>query len=187
MTTVSVVPCAFQRRFLRWTPRESGGGYKGDYSPIDVETGRIKGATLDDEGTWTMEDGDVLKDTRNHYVLARVGESWLPAVVSLTSTQIKKSKRWMSRISAIELRTKDGKAFNPASYSHVYRIVSVKESNDKGQWFGVDINLVEPVSDPELYAKAKAFNAAVNAGEVETQTPPADTGAGGSADGGERF
>src|SRR5262245_43901016 len=99
MKEAVVIPCAFQRRFVRWGRRENGGGYKGDYSPIDVELGRVEGARLADDGfTWEMED-DILKDTRNHYVLVRaVGDekNWSPAVLSLQSTQIKKSKRWLS-------------------------------------------------------------------------------------------
>ena len=38
-----VIPCAFQRKFLRFVPRDEGGGFKGDFSPIDVETGAIEG------------------------------------------------------------------------------------------------------------------------------------------------
>jgi hypothetical protein len=31
-----VIPCAYQRRFVRWAPRSAGGGYRGDLSPLDV-------------------------------------------------------------------------------------------------------------------------------------------------------
>ena len=38
---VSVIPTYYQRRFLRWSPRSKGGGYKGEFSPIDVETNNV--------------------------------------------------------------------------------------------------------------------------------------------------
>ena len=166
-----VVPCAYQRRYLRWAPREAGGGYKGEYSPIDVETGKILGVEKNAEGQLTLE-GDQLKDTRNHFVLVQSATgAWQPALLSLSSTQIKKSKRWMSLIQGVEMRTPEGKPFNPPSFSHVYRLKSVKEENSKGSWWGIEVSVVEPVQDAELYARAKDFNKQVAAGEVKVQEP----------------
>lgn len=172
MKEAIVIPCAFQRRYLRWDGA-ARGKYKGDLSPIDVETGKVVGATRDDKGQWNIGD-DILKDTRNHYVLVKSASgSWQPALLSLGSTQIKKSKRWLSRIQGIELPGPNGKPYNPASYSHVYKVTTLKEENDQGSWFGVTIDVVGPVTDAELYAKAKAFNKQVTAGMVVVSEPPA--------------
>ena len=131
-----VVPCAYQRRYLRWAPREAGGGYKGEYSPIDIETGKIIGVEKNAEGQLTLE-GDQLKDTRNHFVLVQSSTgAWQPALLSLSSTQIKKSKRWMSLIQGVEMRTPEGRPFNPPSFSHIYKLKAVKEENSKGSWWG---------------------------------------------------
>lgn len=182
---VLVVPCAYQRRYLRWAPRSEGGGYKGEYNPIDIETGKILGVEKDAAGRLRLE-GDELKDTRNHFVLMQSETgAWQPALLSLSSTQIKKSKRWMSRIQGIELRTPEGKPFNPPSFSHVYKLKAVKEENSKGSWWGLDIELVEPVQDAETYARAKEFNKQVAAGEVKVQKPVSDHAA--EAGGDDRF
>lgn len=182
---VLVVPCAYQRRYLRWAPRSEGGGYKGEYNPIDIETGKILGVEKDADGRLRLE-GDELKDTRNHFVLMQSETgAWQPALLSLSSTQIKKSKRWMSRIQGIELRTPEGKPFNPPSFSHVYKLKAVKEENSKGSWWGLDIELVEPVQDAETYARAKEFNKQVAAGEVKVQEPVRDHA--GEAGGDDRF
>ncbi len=171
---VLVVPCAFQRRFLRWAPRSEGGGYKGEYNPVDIETGKIDGVHTSAEGRLMLEN-DELKDTRNHFVLMQTESgAWQPALLSLSSTQIKKSKKWMSRIQGIELRTAQGKPFNPPSFSHIYKLTSVKEENSKGSWWGVEIEMVEPVGDAELYAKAKAFHNSVASGDVEVAQPTPD-------------
>lgn len=168
-----VVPCAFQRRFIRWAPREDGGGYKGEYNPVDIETGKVL-TQPNDKGQPTIE-GDLLKDTRNHFCLVQsASREWKPALISLSSTQIKKSKRWMSMIQGIELRDAAGRPFTPPSFSHVYRIRTVKEENNLGSWWGVEIALEGAVSDPELYAKARAFHASVAAGDVEVQQPQPD-------------
>ena len=173
-TDILVVPCAFQRRFVRWAPREAGGGYKGDYSPIDIETGKIP-SVPNEKGQPTI-DGDLLKDTRNHFVLVQNASSgeWKPALISLSSTQIRKSKRWMSLIQGIEMRDANGKPFTPPSFSHIYRIKTVKEENNQGSWWGVEIHLHGAVTDADLYAKAKAFHASVSAGDVVVQQPQND-------------
>ena len=177
---VLVVPCAYQRRYLRWAPRAEGGGYKGEYNPVDVETGKIEGVQTNAEGRLMLEN-DELKDTRNHFVLMQTESgTWQPALLSLSSTQIKKSKRWMSRIQGIELRTAQGKPFNPPSFSHIYKLKTVKEENSKGSWWGLEIELVEPVGDADLYAKAKAFHNSVASGDIEVAPPQQDVEAGGS-------
>ena len=166
-----VVPCAFQRRFNRWAPREQGGGYRGEYNPIDVETGNLEGLEINKEGRPTLE-GDTLKDTRNHFVLVQSHTGgWSPAILSLTSTQIKKSKRWMSLIQGIEMRAPNGKIFTPPSFSHVYKLVTKKEENQQGSWWGIEVSTVGPIEDAEVYAKAKAFHNRVASGEVEVSQP----------------
>jgi hypothetical protein len=160
---VLVVPCSYQRQFLRWAPRDAGGGYKGALNPIDVETGAIKEVKRDAAtGAFT--------------IVKTADGSWQPALLSLASTQIKKSKRWMSRIQGIELRTAAGKPFNPPSFSHIYKLTTKKEENAKGNWHGVEIDLVGPVQEAETYAKAKAFHASVAKGEVEVAPPEREDG-----------
>lgn len=170
-----VIPCYYQRRFLRWAKREDGGGLKGEYSPAEVETGKIEGVERDVTGRYTI-DGDELKDTRSHFVLFKNAAGiWSPALLSLSSTQIKKSKRWMSRIQGIEVRLPDGSTMNPPSFSHIYRVSTCKEENNKGSWYGVNIELDGMVDDAALYQKARAFHDSVSKGEVEVQKPAADT------------
>jgi hypothetical protein len=172
---VLIIPCAFQRRFLRFVPRDAGGGYKGDYSPIDIELGKIKGVELNDDGFMVIE-GDDLVDTRKHFVLVKSKTgNWFPALFSLSGTKVKKSKSWMALINGLELKTVNGRPYTPPSYSHIYSVATVKEENDKGKWFNVAIMLEEVISDAVLYAKAKAFNKASVAGDVEENEPESQT------------
>jgi len=171
---VEVIPCAYQRRFLRWAPRISGGGYGGEYDPIEVETGQVADTELK-EGRWQFSNGDELRDTRQHYVLMSAnGDSWQPALLSLSSTQIKKSKRWMSRIQSLEMTTTGGETFTPPSFSHRYKLTAVREENSKGSWHGIAIELVGPLNNSATYRRAKTFHDTVVSGDVETQHPQSD-------------
>lgn len=198
---VNVIPCAFQRKFIRWTPRSAGGGFKGELDPKLVETGQVPGLSLH-EGHMLMDvpqgcaqvfdkDGrplfDHLSDTRNHFVLVETSDGeWQPALLALSSTQIKKSKNWVSQIKLLKVDNGKGGKVNPASFSHVYRVTAVEEKNNKGSWFGFRIELVGPVHEAPLYQLAKDFHASVSAGHVET-TPPPPTADEASAGGDGRF
>ena len=177
---VMFVPVAFQRRFLRWQPREKGGGYKGEFAPSAVETGTVEGLVKGDDGRYYIggtnpKEHDQLKDTRNHFVLiVREDGSWTQALVSMSSTQIKVSKRLLSRIQGIQMKGPNGQMFTPPSFSHIYKAKSVKQSNDMGTWFGWDIEMAGLVQDADLYAAAKTFHAQIVAGKVDIAPPVND-------------
>lgn len=197
--TLRVIPCAFQNRFVAWAPRSKGGGFRGEFSraefedpenPLKWEQKEIEGKNL-----IMLPSGDVLKDTRSHYVLYKdKGGNWRRAIFALSSTQIKKSKKWMSRqenLVAIPGKTPGvpatanrGKPFsNPAAFSHSYELRTVKEENDSGKWYGVDISDPQPHFDNvELYASGKEFHDLVLAGKVEVSAPTADVGTGPGGD-----
>ena len=69
---------------------------------------------------------------------------------------------------SIKLQGKDG-MFTPASFSHLYQLKTVQQSNDKGTWFGWDVSRVGPISDSGIYKKAKDFGANVSKGEVKVK------------------
>ena len=54
-------------------------------------------------------------------------------------------------------------------YSHVYRLTTQAESNDKGKWYGWEIEKVGPIEDMNQYQAAKAFASQVSAGEVKVK------------------
>ena len=175
---VLIIPCAFQRSFLRWAPRDDGGGFKGSYSPVEVEGGQLEGLHKDDDTGLPMIGDDSLSDTRIHYVLLQNAKgSWKPAVLSLSRTQLKKSKRFMSLIAGIELPHPDDPeaTYNPASYSHSYRLTTVKEENNKGSWHGIAIEISDLIADPKLYAEARALSEQVNAGAVKAPDPKTES------------
>ena len=59
--------------------------------------------------------------------------------------------------------------FTPPTYSHIYSMKTIAESNDLGTWFGWDISRVGPVQDQDVYKQAKAFSASVASGDVKVK------------------
>ncbi len=184
MAKARVVPVAFQRKYIRWTPRDAGGGYKGEYTVAAVEQ-MIKDRVLEDDrenNVLLIDAGkdqpkDEVRDTRVHFVLILRDGGWTPAVMSMGRTQIKHSKRWMSQINGIQVKNGEGKLVVPASFSHVYAVSTKKEKNKEGEWHSFNINIEGPVQDRALYDAAKDLYKHVMAGKV-TAKHEAEPGAG---------
>jgi hypothetical protein len=182
---VLIVPCAFRRVFLRWGPRGGdGAGFKGELSPERVAELRANGkgaekiVDLDgklyfpnpETGEINPKKNDRVADTRNHYVLIvdeETGDT-KQALMSLTSTQIKKSKALMALLAEVRLKGGDGKSFTPPTYANLIRVTTTAESNDQGSWYGVKFEREGTVS-ASIYAAAKAFHGSVLKGHVEVK------------------
>ena len=67
---------------------------------------------------------------------------------------------------SVKLPGKNG-PYTPPMYSQLYRLSTVGESNDKGKWFGWEIERIGSVEDMGAYAAAKAFSASVGTGEIK--------------------
>jgi hypothetical protein len=66
--------------------------------------------------------------------------------------------------------------YTPPMYSQIYRLTTVPESNDKGKWFGWEIERVGPVDRADIYQAAKNFAQQINAGEVKVKHELEDLG-----------
>jgi hypothetical protein len=177
---VIIVPCSYRREFLRWGARANGGGLRGVYSPEEVAEMRTKGQVVEMDGrlyapeqdkSINPEKSDRFNDTRNHYVLIIDQETgaWSEALLSLTSTQIKKSKMLMSALASVKLKNGAGQLYTPPTFANFVRVTSVGESNDKGTWFGVKFELAGQVDRSEVYAAAKAFHSNIAKGGVQVK------------------
>lgn len=191
---ITFLQCAYQRRFLRWAPRGSDQGFKGEISPDEVATMRAKGEAQEFEGRLyiPLEDGTVnpkkcdwLSDTRSHFGLLVDEETgaYSRVLLALSSTQIKKSKLIMSMLNEVKVKGPNGMVTPPTWLTKI-NLTSVIESNDQGSWFGIKPESNGQITTQELYNAGKEFHAAIAAGEVKANYSEADEAkADGKADG----
>ena len=59
--------------------------------------------------------------------------------------------------------------FTPPLYSQLYRLTTVAEANDKGKWFGWEIEHIGAVEDMGVYEAAKRFAKSVKSGDVKVK------------------
>lgn len=165
---ITVVPCAYVRQYIEWSPRGSGSGApQGIYpatSDILSRTHKEPGDNKD-----YLDNGNYIENTANHYVMVINGQG-LPeaALITMKSTQLKKSRKWNSMMMSTKLIGQNG-PYTPPMYSHLYRLTTQAESNDKGKWFGWEVERIGPIEDMNVYKAAKAFAQQVGAGEVKVK------------------
>jgi hypothetical protein len=168
---VHVIPCFYKKSFVEWRPRESGGGFVTAYDDDAILAQTTKNAKGQDQ----LANGNIIVTTAYYYVLlvnVATGGSYR-AVISMSSTQLKKSRRWNSLMQSIKVPGKTGVLFTPPMFSHIYHLTTVPEKNEKGAWAGWQIENAGliPNSRASLYADAKAYGSEARQGLVKEATP----------------
>ena len=171
---VNVIPCGYKREYVEWSDR--GEGTSAPVAIHSVASGIINDATRGADYKDRLPNGNYLENTASYFVML---PDMQQALITMKSTQLKVSRSWNSMMNSIKLQGKNG-LFTPAAYSHVYKLSTVQQSNDKGTWFGWNIEKVGPVQDKNMYEAAKQFassvsNVEVKHGEGETKSKPQDS------------
>ncbi len=162
---VNVVPCHYKRQYIEWQDRGQSTG-----APVaihEADSDIISQTTRDKSYKDRLPNGNYLDNTANHFVL-QLGDTPQTALISMKSTQLKVSRKWNSMMMGIKMQGKNG-LFTPPTYSHIYKLKTVQMSNDKGTWFGWDVEKVGPVTDKGIYDMAKSFAISVGKGEIEAK------------------
>jgi hypothetical protein len=165
--TLDIIPCGYEKQYLEWTPRESGGGLKGIHNQYEGPT-LLSTCEKNDKGKDVLPNGNLLVPTAVHYVCAWIDNSPVLGIISMTSTALKKSRRWNSVMTSIKLKGKNG-MYTPPMFGNSYTAAISKESNNFGTWFNWDISLKGPVDDANLYGLCKNFYEEMKKGSVKVK------------------
>lgn len=164
-----VVPCAYDRSFVEWKIRESGGGFVRQH-PVDVGLTLQPTTQRDDKGRDILKNGNQLNDTRAFYVmLIDASGNPIPAFITMTSTQIKKARQWLMQQNLLKLKDANGRAYTPPMFAGKWKVTTVAEANDKGSWFGWAFEFVEffASTDDPAFVAALEFHRSIIKGETK--------------------
>lgn len=169
---IMVIPCFYQKAYVEWIPRDQGGGFVRQHSDPKILDKCIRG---DDNRDILKENGHNIVTTGYHFVLLMKPDGSVErCVISMSSTQLKKSRRWNSQMMSLQVDGGGGRKVTPPMFSHVYKIKTVGEQNDQGSWYGWIINVDSMVDSVELYSTAKEFHGSIASGAVRMAPPPRD-------------
>ena len=168
---ISVVPCHYKRQYIEWQDRGTSSG-----APVaihDADSDIVSQTTRGKDYKDRLANGNYLDNTASHFVLT-LGDTPSTALISMKSTQLKISRKWNSMMQSIKMQGKNG-MFTPASFSHLYQLKTVQQSNDKGTWFGWEVSKIGPIEDAALYQQARSFSESISKGDVQVKHGEEDT------------
>ena len=156
-TGIVVVPCYYKLEYIEWRDRD-----KGAVAPVNVypsSSDILSQTTRGDDGKDRLENGNYIEETASHYIIVCEEGSQSSALVTMKSTQRKKSKKWNSMMHSIRLPKKSGAGtYKPAPFTQQYRMRTVLEKNNLGSWYGWEIEHIGSIKDDAVLEAAVAFN-----------------------------
>ena len=166
---VIVVPAFFEKKFLEFQLRSSGGGFVRELAADDKDI-----TMTSREGTIELlPNGNELVRTHQHLVIAQSADGTIaPSVLDMKKTQLKVSRRWNTLKNSARLPSG---ALMPI-YGTAWRVTTVLESNDQGKWFNYKLDRINDIT-PEIekmMLEARNMYQGVSKGEVKMAAASAD-------------
>ena len=162
---ITVVPCYYKLEYIEWKDRE-----KGAVAPVNVyssDSDIMSKTTRGDDGKDRLENGNYIEETASHYVLIVEPDKSSTALLTMKSTQRKKSKKWNSMMMSLRQKRKSGAGFfKPAPFTQRYSLKTVLEKNNLGSWFGWEIEHLGGVDSEEIMKAAFDFYESCKKGSV---------------------
>lgn len=171
---ITVLPISYRRAHVEW--KADRGGFVADHgNDASVLTGceNQDGKMITDQGTEIVVNAEYFL-----FVIDKDG-GYTPAVLSMSSSQLKKSRRWNSMINRLQIPhpTEENATINPAMFWTAYQLTTVPEENDKGSWFGWNIEMLydaksggimdQVTNGVNIYLDARDFKAKISTGDVK--------------------
>jgi hypothetical protein len=162
---ITIIPCFQTTKYLEFTPREQGGGFRGEISATDPILKRTERQGAKE----MLPTGNELVKSDQHYCLILDDDGgFQPVVVDMKSSQLKVSRRWKTQIAMQKVKhPKTGQLITPPLFATQWRFTTVEEANDQGSWFNYSVEKVGLLENRELLLEAKSFRDSVAAGEVK--------------------
>jgi len=178
---VVVIPVAYQRSYVEWKPRATGGGLVKDFG---ADPSRLKDCHRAPNSYKDLTpEGNELVLSGLYYVLV-VNEAtgdYGAKLLVLQGTQLKKSRAWNTLMASLRFTSAEGEKYAPAPFEQSWRFTTVPEKNDKGAWMGVKIAPAARTADLDdgdtILNQCAEFFDLVRAGKVKTspvEAPDAD-------------
>jgi len=151
---INVIPCHYKLEYQEWSDYGTGVGRPEQIYP---DTSDILSKTTKDQiNKDRLPNGNYILTVGNHFVIILDKDSSETALICMSSTQGKISRKWNSMMMSLTLQGKEG-PFTPPSFSHIYKINTLLNTGKGLQWYGYNVAKVGPVTDAALYERAKQF------------------------------
>ena len=159
---INVIPVKYEHVYIHWEKKDAGDkkAPKAVYKNGDPNIPEYERNEKDNVDYLTDGSGDYLARAFQWYVKYQTKENrWNDALISFQSTQLKKSKKWLSMCIS-----RGGPLF-----SNIYNLKTTSETSSSYKFFGWEPSFVRQLNDDEinLYQDCKKFNELISKGEIK--------------------
>lgn len=163
-----VIPCAFQKAWVEWRDRDSGGGWVASYETDDI-MGKCK---KNEKGIDVRQDNNnnIIPTYYYYVIIVKENDSFEYAIVPMSRTQMKRGRKWNMLMTNVQIQGANG-PFNPPMFSQKYHLGTEPDGNVKGDWYSYTIKPEGAVTSARLYGEAKLFADQVRRGLVKVSAP----------------
>lgn len=168
---IQVIPCAYQKKYLEFVPRDQGGGFRGELAANSEE---VLGAVRNEQNKDILPGGNELVISAQHYCKFQDPStgSWQSAIIDMKATSLKVSRQWNTMIQMQEVQH-EGKSYKLPTFGVIWDLVTADAENDKGRWNTWKIDGRHGyVEDQDLYQDCKDFSEMVAGGSVQAAEDP---------------
>jgi hypothetical protein len=152
----SVTKKLYKFEYIEWKERGTGG-INAPVKIYSADSDIVSQTKRDAQNRDRLPNGNYLEGTASHFVLL-LNEDQSPnttGLITMSRTQAKKSRKWNSMMRALpKVKNTKGDLVSQPSFSQVYKLTTVQESNGKGQWTGWAVNHVGQVSNQSAFKSA---------------------------------
>ncbi len=153
-TGLMIIPCAYERKYVEWIDRDSGGGgYVADH---DIDSGILSECKQDDKKKWRLGKDHIIIETAYHYVYFKNPNTgrWEEIIIPMKGSFLKKSRRFNKSLMATFIPGTNKQA---PRWLYPYLLKTVKESDGTNTWSNIELfQQPDPVTIDQ-YRAAKKF------------------------------
>jgi len=164
-TGISIVPCAYNKKYIEWIPREKGGGLVNASHDISILSSCTRNQ---DDRRYYTKDGNEIVETAQFFVLVVKDGTAQQAVLAFTSTQLGVARKWLTMLRMARVQNSKGDSVEAPMFAYTYKLGTTTQSNDKGSWNAYTINQ-EGATELSIAMMAKDFMGAARSGDVEVK------------------
>ena len=155
---IMVIPCHYKLEFQEWADYGTGSGRPENIYPDTSDV--LDKTTTGPDGKDRLQNGNYILTVGQHFVIILGTKSSETAMISMSSSQGKVSRKWNSMMKSITLDGEQG-PYTPPSFSHMYKLSSVLNTGKGNQWYGYNVEKVGMLEDAKMYERAKKFYEAI--------------------------
>ena len=151
---IQVIPCHYKLEYQEWADYGTGSGRPEMIYPDTSDI--LEKTTKGPDGKDRLQNGNYILTVGQHFVIIIGDRGSETAMISMSSSQGKVSRKWNSMMKSISLDGKNG-PYTPPSFSHIYKLSSVLNTGKGNQWYGYNVEKVGMLDDVKMYERAKKF------------------------------